>query len=134
MHSQQNHVLPVLVAAVIQWSIGVVWYGLVFKKSWRKLVGIKDDPDSRHAIFAMGCSFVAALLLSLVLVLILHIAGTAGFRAGASLAIVCWLGFMAPPLFAQHIHERRPVNLFAINAAYWMIAMAVTGGVLAVWR
>jgi hypothetical protein len=134
MHSPESHVLAVLVAAMIQWLIGAVWYGLVFKKSWKKLVGGTDETDSKRAIFAMGCSFMGSLILSFVLVTVLHWAGSATFFAGASLAIICWLGFMAPPLFVQHIYERRPVNLFAINAAYWMIAMAVTGGLLAVWQ
>jgi Protein of unknown function (DUF1761) len=134
MHSQQDHLLPVLVAALVQWIIGGIWYGLVFKKSWRKLVGATGEANGGRAVFAMGCSFIASLILSLVLVTILHWAGSATFFAGAALAIICWLGFMAPPLFVQHIHERRPVNLFAINAAYWMISMAVTGGMLAVWR
>ena len=56
------------------------------------------------------------------------------FFSGASLGIIVWLGFMAAPLFTQHIYERRPANLFAINAAYWMLAMALAGGILAVWR
>ncbi len=134
MHTQQNHVLPVLAAAVVQWLIGALWYGLVFKKSWRKLVGAADDAGSGREIFAMGCSFVASLLLSFVLFTVLQLAGSSTFEAGAALAVICWLGFMAPPLIVQHVHERRPVNLFAINAAYWMIAMAVTGGILAAWR
>lgn len=134
MHLQQSHVLPVLIAAVVQWLIGALWFGVVFKKSWSKLVGGTQESNRGRTIFALGCSFVASLILSFVLVAILQWAGTATFVAGASLAIICWLGFMAPPLFVQHIHERRPVNLFAINAAYWIVAMAVTGGMLAVWH
>jgi hypothetical protein len=62
---------------------------------------------------------------------ILGWAGAATFSGGFRLAVICWVGFMAPPLFSQHIFENRRVNLFAINAAYWLLAMALGGGILA---
>ncbi len=123
----------VVVAAVIQCVIGVLWYGVFFKKSWRARVGFKEGEKPKGAVFALVCSFVANFLLSFALANVLLVTKHA-FMAGFSIGIVCWLGFMAPPLFAQHIHERRSANLFAINAAYWLIAMAVSGGVLAVWH
>jgi hypothetical protein len=66
-----------------------------------------------------------------------HILGWAGSITatdGASIAVVCWFGLMAPPLFIQHIFEKRRANLLAINAAYWLIAMAVGGAILAAFH
>ncbi len=134
MLSQNDFVLPVLAAALIQWIIGALWYGLLFRKSWRKLVGGTAEANSWRTVFTLCCSLVASLMLSFVLVTVLRLAGSATFNAGAALAVICWLGFIALPLLVQHVHERRPVNLFAINAGYWMVAMAVTGGILAAWR
>ncbi len=133
MHLHVNY-YALIGAAAIQWVLGALWYGVVFKKSWKALTGGNEDIKRGRAAFAMIASFVASLLLSFVLLNVMLWAGAPTFRAGAALAIVCWLGFMAPPLFAQHIYERRPVNLFAINAGYWVVAMAVSGGVLAIWR
>lgn len=132
-HAVAINLFALLTSAAIQWVIGALWYGVIFKKSWKAMVGGEATTGGR-AIFAMVCSFVASVILCFVLVHIFMMAGTPTFRGGAALAIICWLGFMAPPMFAQHIYERRPANLFAINAGYWMIAMAVSGGVLAVWR
>jgi hypothetical protein len=50
------------------------------------------------------------------------------------MGVICWLGFMAPPLFAQHIFEGRRANLFAINAGYWLLAMAIGGAILAAFH
>jgi hypothetical protein len=41
---------------------------------------------------------------------------------------------MAPPLFVQHVFEHRPANLLAINAAYWLVAMALGGAILAAFH
>lgn len=124
----------VVVAALIQCVIGVLWYGVFFKKSWSSLLGFKEGEKPKGAVFATVSSFVASILLCFVLANVMLLVSRQTFIAGLSIGIVCWLGFMAPPMFAQHIYERRPANLFAINAAYWLVAMAIGGGVLAVWR
>jgi len=134
MHMSHVNYYALIASAAIQWVIGAIWYGVMFKKSWKKLVGGIGEISGGRAAFAMVCSFVASIVLCYVLANIIMLAGTDAFLGGLALAIVCWLGFMAPPLFAQHIYERRPVNLFAINAGYWVVAMAVSGGVLAIWR
>lgn len=126
--------LAVVVAAVIQCMIGVLWYRVFFRKSWSSMLGFSEGEKSQNAIFTTVSSFVASILLSFVLANVMLLVARQSFMAGLSIGIVCWLGFMAPPLFAQHIYERRPANLFAINAAYWLVAMAVSGGVLAAWR
>jgi len=126
--------VAILISAVVMWLLGALWYGLLFKKSWRKLVGYADGEKVKNMAFGMVTSFIACFVLSFVMA---HIAGWAKsrlFTAGAELGVICWLGFMAPPLFAQHIYEGRRVNLFAINAGYWLMAMAIAGGILAVFH
>ena len=111
-----------LISAVAQWVLGGLWYGLVFKKSWKKLVGYAEGEKPKNQIFGGVASFIACLLLSYVLVHIVHWAGAMLFTGGAKIGIICWLGFMAPPLFAQHIYENRRANLFAINASLLAIS------------
>jgi hypothetical protein len=125
------HYLPVLISTVIQWLLGALWYGYVFKSRWMALVGHAEGEKPANAWFGMVTSFVANLILSLVLGHIVLWAGATAFSQGVGLGALCWLGFMAPPMFTQHIFERRPAKLFAINAAYWLLAMMISGGVLA---
>jgi len=124
----------ILVSAIIQWLIGFLWYDVFFKKSWKKLAGIPEDQKMKDRIFPMITTFIACLLLSFVLVHVVALAGARLFTSGAKIGVICWVGFIAPPLFAQHIFERRRANLFAINVAYWLIIMAVGGGILAAFR
>ncbi len=126
--------VPVLIAAVVMWLLGALWYGLLFRKSWRKLVGYAEDEKPKNMVFGMVTQFIACLILAFVMLHIAEWAGARLFTGGATLGVICWLGFMAPPLFAQHIFEGRRVNLFAINAGYWLLAMAIAGGILAVFH
>ena len=38
------------------------------------------------------------------------------------------------PLLAETIYEQRSFKLFAINNGYWLAAVVVSGGLLAVWH
>ena len=129
--SLSSHMLTlVVISALLQWLLGALWYGVVFKKSWMKFVGFAEGEKPKYRIFGMVVSLVACLLLSFVLAHVVGWAGSNTFTGGAKIAIICWLGFMAPPLFTQHIFENRRANLFAINASYWLLAMAIGGGVM----
>jgi hypothetical protein len=130
-----HHLLVlVLVSAVAQWVLGVLWYGVVFRKSWTAMAGVPAGQKLKDVIFPLVTSFIACLFLSFVLIHVVSWAGARVFTGGAKIAIVCWLGFMAPPLFGQHIWEHRRANLFAINAAYWLLAMALGGGIVAAFH
>ena len=124
----------VLISAVIQWLLGALWYGLLFKKSWQKLVAIPEGEKPKNAIFAMAAALVACLLLSFILAHVVLWSGARVFTGGTKWGIICWSGFVAPPLFTQHIFERRHANLFAINVAYWLLAMALGAGILAAFH
>ncbi len=133
----QMHIswVMVLISAICQWVLGVLWYGLFFRKSWRKMVGLVEGEKMKYnPVFAMIAAFIACLLLSFVMAHIDLWAGAAVFTHGAKLGVICWVGFIAPPLFTQHIFEGRRANLFAINAAYWLLVMALGGGLLAAIR
>jgi hypothetical protein len=125
--------LWIVIAAVAMWLLGAIWYGLIFKKSWHKMA-FSEGEKPKNAIFAMAASLVACLLLAFALANVIEMAGTKLFTEGFKMGVVLWLGFMAPPLFAQHIWEGRRANLFAINAGYWLMAMAIGGSILAAFH
>jgi hypothetical protein len=81
----------------------------------------------------MVAAFVANIVLAFVLAVLIgqNVLVVTNFPAGVYAGALVWLGFMAPPLFTQHIFEKRPAKLFAINAAYWLLAMMLGGGVMA---
>jgi hypothetical protein len=127
------HVSPlaVLYSAIAQWLLGALWYGFVFKARWIALVGIPAGEKPKNAWFPMVASFVADLVLSLVLAHLVKWSGATALPRGIYVGAISWAGFMAPVMFTEHIFERRPAKLFAINAAYWLLAMMVGGGILA---
>lgn len=124
----------VLVVAVIQWVLGAVWYALLFRKPWMAAVGQTPGQKPKGAAVAMILSFIGGLVTSFVLVHVVYWASAWNWHRGAVLGFICWCGFIAMPLMAEHLYEKRPFKLFVINAGYWFVALVVSGIVLAVWR
>jgi magnesium-transporting ATPase (P-type) len=133
MYLLHVNVLAVLAAAVIQWFLGWIWYGMLFKKDWTALV-FKENAQPSNAGGVMALIFIANLILSFALVKIEALTGWTSWGRGSLVGAICGLGFVVPPMFAQHIAEKQPFKLFGINALYWLIAMYFSGGLLAVWR
>ena len=132
-HLHFNH-LAILVAALIQWILGALWYSLLFAKPWMALTGQKPGERPKGAVVAMVTSFFGGLVLAFVLAHVVLWSGATTFACGALIGFICWLGFIAMPLLAETIYEQRSFKLLAINAGYWLAAVVGSGILLAMWR
>lgn len=125
----------VLVAAVVSFVIGFVWYHpKVFGTQWMGLVGMTPESMS-EAQKGMGGRMVAAFVAQLVLAYILGyfliaMKATGSFAGGAEVAAWLWLGFVATVGLGVVLWERKPIQLFLINSIHWLVAMVVAGGIL----
>jgi hypothetical protein len=134
MNLLHANVLAVLAAAVLQWLVGWLWYGVIFNKSYRVLVGAPEGQKSSNPGGVMALVFITNLILAFALAQIVVLSGVTDITKGMFVGVVCGLGFVVPPLLAQHVSEGKPFKLFGINAIYWLIAMALSGSLLAVWH
>ena len=134
MYFLHVNLLAVLVAALIQFVLGWLWYGVIFAKPWKTLVGVKEGEKPENAGGTMALILVANLILSFAIAQVLILTAWGNFSKGTFVGVVCGLGFVAPPLFAQHIAEKKPFKLFGINFLYWLVAMMLSGGMLACWH
>lgn len=134
MYLYHANVLAVLAAAVLMWLVGWAWYGGIFKSSWRTLVPQPAGQKASSPAAVMMLILVACIILSFALAKIVLLTGQTSFSSGAFIGVVCGLGFLVPPIFTQHVAETRPFKLFGINAIYWLVAMLLAGGLLAVWK
>jgi hypothetical protein len=132
-HLHFNH-LAILVAALIQWILGALWYSLFFAKPWMALTGHTPGSRPKGAVVAMISSFIGGLILSFVLAHVVLWAGATTICWGVIIGFICWLGFVAAPLLSETMYEKRPFKLFAINTGYWLLALLISGGLLAAWH
>jgi Protein of unknown function (DUF1761) len=136
MHHLHFNFWAILVSALFQWLLGAVWYSpALFAKPWMEMAGVHPNANKKNRMMVgMVASFVGSLVTSFMLAQVVMWAGAETYYLGALIGFILWLGFIAAPLSASYIYEGRPIDLFAINAGYWMVGLSITGGLLAVWH
>jgi len=129
--------IGVLVAAVVSFAIGMAWYSpLLFGKAWMKLMGftegkVKEKKKGMGKTMAAG--FAAVLVMSYVMAYIVGFSQAASVTEGAEAGFWVWLGFVATVMINSVLWEGKPVKLYALNVAHYLVVLLVMGAILAVW-
>lgn len=127
----------VLGAAVAAMFVGFLWYGPVFGKPWMNLTGL--TPESIKAmkmtpLAAMVGGFIVTLLMAYVLAhgIVFGNAylGASGVTGGMTGAFWYWLGFAVPITAGTFLWEGKPLKLWVLNAAYYLVSLLIMGAIL----
>jgi hypothetical protein len=128
----------VIVAAVVHFIIGGLWYGLIFGNKFLEI--IEWTPAQLQQVQAQShwSQYAVAFVTSLVLVYILahfvQYTGAKGVAGGMQTAFWLWLGFVATTQLATVIFEQRKLGLYLLNVEYQLVAGLICGAILAAWK
>ena len=126
--------LAIVVAAVVAWLIGAVWYGALFSKPWIAANNIVVDPAKGRRMPAglLILTFVALLLMSWILAGILfHLGpGKLTVKNGIISGIWMWLGFVITTMAVNNGFAGRKPVLLAIDGGHWLVVLMAIGAVL----
>lgn len=129
--------LAVLSAAISNMIIGFLWYGPLFGKQLMDLMGFTPKSMKSMKVTpkqAIAGGFVSAVIMSYVMAHFVGYVQASSIMDGLQVGFWLWLGFVATVMIGKVLWEGKPFKLFAINSGYWLVAMIVMGGILAVWR
>ena len=131
------NILAVLVAGVVFFVLGGLWYAVIFAKPVQKAMNFNAEQEAAaKAIFPrnLGIHFVSGLLMSYMMAHTLNYfdvqTAMTGVHAGAGL----WLGFVFPFSWVETAFEQRSSSMFWINSANSLVSLVVVGVILALWR
>ncbi len=124
---QDISMLAVLVATVLGFVLGAVWYGPVFGKAWMRETGftaedLKKDFDPGKVY---GTSFLLGLVAAFLLGMVLGPAPALGYAAGVGFHI--GLFWIATSFATNYLFEKKSGRLFAINAGYHVVQFTLFG-------
>lgn len=143
MHYPAINWLAILVAAIVIFALGGLWYSpILFAKRWIALQGRTEEQMRAQAATAnmpllYASAFVTALLVAWAMAMVFaHIANDMPMNAahGALLGAVLWLGFAASTSYATALFSGKPRQLWLIDSAYNLVSFVLAGIILAVWR
>lgn len=122
--------MAVLVAGVAGWLVGAVWYG-VLGKVWMDAAGIVC-PDGKRPmpIGPMIISFVALILMALMLAGLMGHMGQPSVMIGVVSAALVWLGFVITTITVGNAFQGKKPMLTVIDGGHWLAALVAEGIVL----
>ncbi|MBI1307681.1 MAG: DUF1761 family protein [Bacteroidetes bacterium] len=135
--------LAVVVATVVNFIIGFLWYTPLFGKAWGREMGydMNEKPDPKVLMKGMAFMIIGNFLMSWVLA---HNMGAWSFVPGSdasnalgtglSAAIFTWLGFYFPNDLGSTVWERKSWKLFGINTGYHFVSLLVVALILSHWK
>ena len=126
--------VAVFFCGVASMIIGSLWYSkALFGNAWMQLSGISEkdiEAGKKEMPKTYGLMFVASLVMACVLAIFANYAGVADMRSGAVLGFWAWLGFVATVTFTGVLFERKPMNLYFIQAGYQLVTLVVMGAII----
>ena len=148
MHFPAVNYLAVLVAAIVIFILGGLWYspGPVREKMGRASGEDRGADEGRggerqHAAHVrqrlrdgLITSWVMAHLLGHFAAAVDPSVMQLNAAHGAMFGFVCWLGFAAPTSYATAIFSGKPKQLWLIDTTYNLVSFMLAGLILAVWR
>ncbi len=122
--------IGMVVVTILHFLLGVIWYSpALFKKHWMKAAKIKKmDMSWRHFLTVLLVGLISGVGMVLVIEYFTITSFPLGLLAGCVLAIA----FTLPVIITQELWENRSLPLVYINGAYWLVFLALSGGLVAV--
>ena len=127
-----TNLLGIVLAAIVFFMLGWVWYGMLFMEQWMAVHGLATDGEM--AMGPMIGGFIIGLLQVVGLSFILHHAGASTLKTCAKIcAIVAVL--IAIPMAAYNVnYVGKDVSLLWIDGLYSLVGFVLIGIVLSFFR
>jgi uncharacterized protein DUF1761 len=124
----------IILAAILSFMFGSLWYGVLFPKAWMAAIGKTeeegkgDGPSPTPFIIA----FVAQLLMAWVLAGVIgHLGpGAVTWSNGLASAALVWFGFVITTLAVNHAFQGAKLALTLIDGGHWLGVLLIQGTVI----
>ena len=136
--------LAIIAASILPLVTGFLWYGPLFGKAWMKESGMTEEKAKQmNPAKTYGLAVVFAFLLAFSIYMTVTVGGPDDMRHGMEPYLTFKHGalhgsmlalFVALPVFATNaLFEQKSFKYVAINIGYWVVTMALMGGIVNAW-
>jgi hypothetical protein len=119
--------LAVLVAAVVTFVLGGLWYGPLFGKVWRLAEGQAEPQpgQQKHPALVYGLSFVLMLIAAMALAV--AIGPDPDVTRSIGFGLVVGVGWVATSFGVNYLFAGRRLALLAVDAGYNVVLFVLMG-------
>ena len=109
----------VIVALLVNYIIGFLWLGLIFRNAWQRLSGVSEmKVTALSVILGLIGAFFTSYVLQHAIFFANEFLKTSGVGGGLMTGFFSWLGFIAPVTIGIVTYEKKPFTLWILNNAY----------------
>ncbi len=128
--------VAILVAAIASFLFEALWYS-IFLNQWLTGIGRTREwlmANSANPALQYGVAIVCAIIAATVLSIIIQASGKDTARRGILCGALIWLGFVATSWATEYIFEVRTLQIYAINAGFWLFDLMLVGAIVGAWK
>ncbi|MHC4377695.1 MAG: DUF1761 domain-containing protein [Planctomycetota bacterium] len=127
--------LAILVATIVSFVLGGLWYGPLFGQAWMAAVGKTEEQIRAEGTAgrAMGISFLTQVVASTMLAIVFQLIGLEGWDDGAVLGALIGVGFIATSMASDYAFCNWGSRLWLIQSGYRIVYTALSGAILGQW-
>ncbi|MDP2116729.1 MAG: DUF1761 domain-containing protein [Brevundimonas sp.] len=119
--------LGIIVATVVAFFIGFLWYGLIFAEQWIALTGVADEGGD-PAWMMLG--LVQTLVTMIGLGWFIARDGATGWMGGLKIGLVAGIAFALMTSAYGFIYQTAPLGLLPIDWSHLLVVYAVGGALI----
>lgn len=125
MDSPHIDLLSILIAAIVNMIIGVVWYS-------RFLFGrhVEEETGPKPGKLAFLWSFITAIITAYILDIFIAFLGVTTVTDGMFVGFLVWLGFVATTQIGAVIWAKMHFTRFMIHSGCQLLCFLAMGGIL----
>lgn len=125
--------LAIIIAAIVKFAIGAVWYTALFGGRYRALLGVPEGAPAEGMVPSLIVQIVGDLIMAYILARFIVHYGDPTLLAGILVGFMAWLGFVVTIMAGTIYYEKRPPEFVAINAGYQLVGIVVMGAIIGWW-
>lgn len=127
------NLLAVLVASIIYFVLGAVWYGFVVNKPFIRYRNFKEGENTGTPL-DYALTFAAEFISVVGLALIVGWAAPTDALNGALLGLLVAVLLLATTLLVYTIYSGPPKMLWVLDSGYIVLGFIIAGVILTVWK
>ena len=133
MNKAKINYVAVLVAAVVTFVLGAIWY-LAFQSSWMELSGVTEAEAGESGASSFIISFITYLLGAFALALLFKSMNISTWETGLATGALIGALIVGGNIFTNNAYELKPVGLSILNAGFSAVSFAAMGAILGGWQ
>ena len=128
--------LAVLIASIVYFAIGAIWYAPLFGKQWVKYHKIDMDvPEAKKGVAGiMTTSFLIMFIICIGLAVMIARMDLSSAMSGLKLGLVTGICFSAAAISTTYLYLKKPSALHMIDGLYHVIGQIAASIILCVWQ